>query len=470
MDRAPNVVWLNVDSVRSDRTTMDGYHRQTTPEMASIAARERGQAFTDCIAHAMWSLPSDASILTGTHPSYHGTGLWNEVLPSEIPTVPERFSELGYQTAAVSQNAYCSESTGLDRGFDQFESVNKSNLLQSAGPRILLKFLTHLRSHSAGFTLSSGRHRSDYLALEVARRRLSALDESEDPFFMFVHTLGAHLPYVPPLSFRGEFTNDLDIGAEEAVDVAHELSSDHHAAIARGCSFTERERAALNATYDALVRSVDRYVGSLFEYVQRLDGPTVFVVTGDHGDLLGEHGVLGHKLSLHDGLVRVPMVVHGLPGLTAVDSDTLVQHADVMAALLAAAGAPASARADLVGRDPREETREYALSQRGSDTYEKTVETVREHEPSADLDRFHPGLVHAVRSDDFKLVQSERGAELYRLPDEETDVLDANPSVASGHRSFLERERPEESPRSGRQREMSQATKDRLADLGYVQD
>ena len=473
METRPNVVWLTLDSVRADRTSMGAGDHETTPEMARIASRSDGQAFTNCIAHAMWSLPSDASILTGTYPSSHGTGLWNEVLPAEITTVPERFSELGYHTAAVSQNAYCSESTGLARGFAQFDLVHKSNLLRSVGPWTLLKYALKARTHSGGYTLSMDEHRSDYLALDLARRRLRSFQGADEPFFMFVHTLGAHLPYAPPLSFRDAFTDGIELSTDEAVERAIEASANHYRSTAHRCDFSPSTREAIDAMYDGLVAYSDWYVGSFFDYLRSLDlGPTVFVVTADHGDLLGEHGVLGHQLSLHEGLINVPMVVHGLPSLTDVAQDVVVQHTDVMQALLEAAGASTDSLAGFHGRDPRSDSRTYAVSQRGSDTYETAMDQVREHDPTADLDWFHPGLLHAVRSDGFKLLRSARGEELYELPDERTDVLEEYPSVASGHRSFLDRflDRIGERQSTDAQREMSDALKDQLADLGYVTD
>ncbi|SFR67290.1 sulfatase [Halogeometricum limi] len=472
-DRRPNIVWLTLDSVRADRTSMAGYRRNTTPEMQRIADESDGQAFTNCVSHAMWSLPSDSSILTGTYPSHHGTGLWNDVLPEDITTIPERFSELGYRTAALSQNAYCSDSTGLSRGFDEFTWMDKSNLLQTAGPKILAKYLLGLRKHSAGYTTTPSRHRPEFIATELAKRRISSYSESDDPFFMFVHTQGAHLPYIPPLPYRDAFTDDIELSTEEAVEVAFEKSTNYYREIANGCEFAPEEKEAIDAMYDGVLAYADQQVGDLYDHIQSLDaGPTIFVVTGDHGDLLGEHGVLGHQFSLHDGLVNVPTVVHGLPSATDVADDALVQHTDVMEMLLAEAGAPDSMLSELQGIDPRTEERTYALSQRGNETYETAVQQITKHNPNADVSRFQSGLLHAVRSDDYKWLRGDRGDELYRLSDEDTDVSAEYPAVADDHREFFETfsERLGTGRRNSQKREMSSAMKKQLSDLGYVMD
>ena len=80
--RRPNIVWITLDSVRADHTSVAGYHRDTTPNLERIAGRPGGTALTNCFAHANWSLPSVASMLTGTYPAYLGTGSHNSVPPS----------------------------------------------------------------------------------------------------------------------------------------------------------------------------------------------------------------------------------------------------------------------------------------------------------------------------------------------------------------------------------------------------
>lgn len=444
----------------------------TTPELARIADQPDGTAFTECTSHAMWSLASDASILTGTSPAEHGTGLWNEVLPTDIPTVPERFSKLGYYTAGLSHNGHFTEATGLSRGFDRFKWVTKSDLLDAAGPKILLKYLARLRRESAGYTAPLDHHRSDYISKEITEQWVRSLAGDNEPFFMFVHTLGAHLPYVPPLPERRAFGADLPMSPDEAVDIAYDLSSNYSREIADGCDLDAEEQAALDAMYDALVRYVDRQVGALFDAFQTLDiGPTVFVVTSDHGDLLGEQGVIGHQFLLHDAITNVPMVVHGLPSLAAVPGDQLVQHTDIMWALLREAGATPQDLAEMNGHDPREHRREFALSQRGTDSFQTALASVREYDPEFSAEKFHPGLLHTVRTPEYKYLQSDRGEAFHALPDESTDVSKEHPQRVERFQSFLDEHIATADRReSSTDRELTDAMKQQLEELGYVVD
>lgn len=472
MQEKPNIVWVTLDSIRQDRTTMAGHDRDTTPNMAAIANRQDGTAFTECISHGMWSLTSDASVLTGLYPSQHGTGLWNEVLPGEVKTIPERFSDLGYRTAGLSHNGHFNEATGLARGFDRFEWVHKKNLLSTVGPRILTKYLLNMRSESAGYTAPLDHHRSDYLSTRYARSWVDDLAGGQQPFFMFIHMLGAHLPYVPPLPYQDEFTDEIELAPDEAVDIAYDRSINYYREIAEGCDYADDVQAAIESQYDGLVRYVDEKIGELFSYIDRLTtGPTVFVVTADHGDLLGERGIMAHQFVLDDGLINVPMVVHGLPSLAQVGENSLVQHIDIMRALLIEAGATPEELSDMEGIDPRETQREYTLSQRGGNTYETAISEVRDHNPDFDARQYQPGLVHAVRSSQHKLVQGEETESFYDLTDETTDILAQNRATATAYRDFLERSLEEfEEIHDSAELEVDAAMRQQLKDLGYVVD
>lgn len=470
MQERPNIVWITLDSIRQDRTNMGEYERNTTPHMERIAERDTATAFTDCIAHGIWSLTSDASVLSGLYPSQHGTGFWNDVLPDDVRTVPERFSDLGYHTAGLSTNGYLTEATGLDRGFDRFEWVNKSNLLKTVGPRILLKYLLRLRTESAGYTAPLDYHRSDYLSTQYAKSWIDDFAGTAEPFFMFVHMLGAHIPYVPPLPYRAEFTDDIDLPSDDAVDIAYDTSLNYYREIAHGCEHSPSVQDAIDSQYDGLVKYVDRKIGTLFDYVDATTrGPTVFVVTADHGDLLGERGILGHQLVVHDGLINVPLVVHGLPSLAALPRESLVQHIDVMRALLREAGASTSDLADMEGVDPRQTTRQYALSQRGHDTYEKAIDEIRHHRADFDADPYQPGLLHSVRSHTHKFVQGSEHERFYELPDETENLRPSQEGMAAKYRRFLEDSLDSfEEIHDSAEREVSDAMRRQLQDLGYV--
>src|SRR6056297_3311839 len=138
MTDRPNVIWLTLDSLRQDHTTMGGYHRETTPQIQAIANRSDGTSYSSCSSHSRSSATSIPSILSGTYPSRHGTYYEGRSgFPDELPLVAELLQDVGYHTAAVSNNGYASSLTGVDRGFDEFTLLGSKplDILRSAGLR-----------------------------------------------------------------------------------------------------------------------------------------------------------------------------------------------------------------------------------------------------------------------------------------------------------------------------------------------
>lgn len=444
---------------------MGGHHRDTTPKMQRIASLPGGEAFSQCIATAMWSMPSIASMLTGTYPQYHGMGPQTEVLPADVETVAERFVEQGYHTAALSGNAYFAEETGLDRGFEQFEKVDASNFVRTADVRSLLKFVLGIRRHSAGFSLDKRKHRPDYLLNELVKRRLRSFAGRDEPFFFVTHYHGAHHPYYPPRPYQGAYTDEIGMDPAEASEIAFDRTTDVFREIARGESFDAAEWDAIRAMYDTLVAYTDGIVGDLFNHVRSLDlDDTIVVITADHGDLLGEGNLLSHKLVLHDALVRVPLIVHGFDDLLGRGGD-LVQHVDVMKTILESIGG----RTDgLHGFDLRNRSREFAISQRGPKTSEG-LDIIQSHNPDFDRSVFHESALTALRSTEYKYQRSDNRSELFELPDETEDVSARYPEKVAEFDQYLTEWTADHERRSieSAEAEFSEKVQQQLADLGY---
>jgi len=464
-----NVLWLTLDSVRGDRTSVGGCDRDTTPTLARIGSRSDGAAGT-CFAHGIWSQPSVASMLTGTYPSTHGTGLANERLPGSITTVAERFSRAGYRTVGVSANAYFSETTGTDRGFDQFDFVSGPELAREAGPRGVASFLRNARRFSGGLTLDRQKHSPDFLLSEIVRDRLQSAADREAPFFLAAHFSGAHHPYYPSPAFRDQFADDLDISADAAADLAFNESTDIYAHLAEDGFTTDQIREAVIAMYDAKIAQADAVVDRVLSTLDRLGigDETIVVVTADHGDLLGELGLRSHKLLLHDGLIRVPIAVRGSERLSGIEFG-LSQHTDVMQTLLAELGIETDG---MQGERLDLGSREMAIAQRGDETYQKTTDAVAEHDPTFGNEHIIPGMLTAARTDEWKYVTNGETAVLYELPDEEEDVSARHPAVADHLETELddwldEYGTLEEATGSA---DFDEDVADQLADLGYIVD
>ena len=422
---ARDLVWITLESVRQDHTSLGGYDRDTTPFLRTLSARPGSATFTNCFSHDIWTRSSSASILTGLTPSAHRTWSEDARLSRDIPTIPEALRDAGYRTVCVSPNPQLSEVTGLARGFDHFHYLGKSTLLREAGIPTMIRYLAGLNRHSAGFTRDTPKHSLGYLNVALARRHVDAAVDDGDPLFLYVHLGDSHHPYYPPKPYQDRFADGFEMSVDEALAVSMDMSTDLHGHIARGVPFADDEWNAIHAMYDAGICHVDETTRRIIDYAEaRLDDPLV-VVTSDHGELLGERGLLAHMIAVNDAVSHVPLVVSGVSGLAGTH-DGIVQHADAMQTVLSEAGIEADVP---VGVDLRDESREFAVTQRGGDRAAEKLEAIGILDPSFDAARYHVGDLTSLRTPEYRYAESESGRELFELPDETYDVGDERPDV-----------------------------------------
>lgn len=472
MERRPNVLFVTLDSVRHDHTSVHGYERDTTPALRRIADRPDGAIFDSCIAHGKHTPKSSASILTGTYPSVHRFGYEDSVLDPNVKTIAERFSEAGYRTVCVSNNGFISEETGFRRGFDDFVVVPKDPLeiIRTAGPITTAKFLTNIRRHSAGLTTDIHRHSGAYITTAIVKQRLRKCERVDKPFFFYIHYNEPHRAYHPPLAWLDTFSDSYEMSPSEAGNFAMEVHHNLSEMVAQGCPFSDDEWAALKALYDAEIKYTDSFIGTLFDTVEDRFKDTITIVTADHGENFGERGALAHRYLLDDAIVHVPLVTHGFP---ADGTDQLVQHTDVMRTILEHVEADANG---VQGIDLTTDTREFAISQDG----EVSLEGLVKLNPGFDTKKFLEidGTMlperSVLRTSEFALIKGVDGtSELYALPDETRDVSDRYLDVKSELQEQLETwvtdsGQHDDSRKIGR--DISEELKQRLSSMGYLDD
>ncbi|WP_436935080.1 sulfatase [Halovenus marina] len=460
MSEHPNIIWLTLDSVRYDHTSMSGYERNTTPNLQALANRDDGVSFSSCFSHARSSPASVPSILSGTYPSRHRTYFGNSTqFPGELPLVSELLSDVGYRTIGVSNNGYASALTGLDRGFDSFTLLGSTprEILQSVGVTNLLKYLVNIRRHSVGFSTDFHAHSGAYLLNELTKEELQA---SEQPLFCYVHYNEPHRAYHPPLPYLDTFTDDIEMGPEEAASVAMDVHHNLVDIVANGCDLSEAEMEALIAMYDAEIAYTDELVGNLLDLIDdRLD-ETIVVVTADHGELFGEDDMLAHKYSLHNAVLNVPMVVAGISDLS---ESGVVQHSDIVRTALEIASADTET---IQGVDLRTDSREYAISQSG----EGDLDPLLDRNPDFDRAKFYTGEYSAAQDGEYKYVQRSDDPRLYRLPDEDENLTEECDERASEMDAWLSEwlETEGKPVGTGSEVEVDDTMRERLADLGYL--
>lgn len=461
-----DIVWITMESTRYDHTSLGDYNRETTPNLERMADAEDGRSFEMAFSHGIWTLASSASILTGTHPAYHGTGISRNTLPGEVRTVPERFRRAGYRTVGFSSVPHIGPESDLDRGFEEFRMEKPENWHRLCGYRSLAKYLLLLRRHGGGYSTNGDYHAQSYLLTEGIKHQLARRTNQSEPLFLYAHYGDTHHPYVPPLSYLDRFYHSLS--SDRARDLALDMTRNLTGKIADDQPFTDREWRALKALYDATMAYVDSQIGAVFEYVRNRDD-TILVVTADHGELFGEEGLLAHKITTHDAVCHVPLVVYGPTGVIEHGSE-LVQPIDVVRTLAAESGADTTG---LQGHDLRTGRREHAVIQRGWKRAKRNLDAIEEHAPDAERPDTYEGDLTTLRTPTFKLEYGDDHRALFLPPDEETDRTHRFPDVAERLAEAASTVHDIDGPggeRSEEDDEYSPSTKERLRDLGYVME
>ncbi|MEA2651667.1 MAG: hypothetical protein QOI85_1388 [Chloroflexota bacterium] len=325
MAARPNIVCIVLDSVRASNCSAYGYERTTTPHLDRLAAD--GALYEQATSVGSWTLPVHTSLFTGVYPLRHGVTVSAHALAPDVPTLAEQLAAAGYRTACFSNNAYISSASGLTRGFEHVDELwRRTNPRGVSLPRLsqrikdlerrgpLLRPLVGLlrRARRARTILKAWRSRKDSGATHTNERIGEWLRDTPDdrPFFIFVNYMETHEPYLPPYPFNRSF-----VSARFSPWRVVRSTGRRDEILAQQGRTRDEDLEILEAMYDGTVRYADEKVAELTEMLRadgRLDA-TFLAVTSDHGDAFGEHGHLGHRLTLYEELLRVPLVIRYPP-------------------------------------------------------------------------------------------------------------------------------------------------------------
>ena len=313
----PDILLVVWNSCRQDRLSAYGYAKDTTPWLRSFAAEATlfREAFTPC----PWSGPARASLFTGLLPLHHGLrqGAGDRVAAG-IPLLAETLRASGYETVGFSADELVSGPTGIDSGFDRMTTLPQDDGCMARAVDVLASVEEWLRG------------------------RRNAPDGTRKPLFVLVNLMDLQLPRRPPPEDLAAIAGD----SAGSPAVRRALLVDPLGAVGHvlGVKRIDREAvAAMGTVYDATTRALDRSTGRLVELLRReaLRSDPVIALVADHGEHLGEHGHLGHEMSLFEGVLRIPLVLRWPGRLEAGRVETAqVRLQDLYPTLLEAADVP----------------------------------------------------------------------------------------------------------------------------------
>jgi arylsulfatase A-like enzyme len=312
-----NCILVSIDALRPDHLGCYGYHRDTSPNIDRLAAGGTmwQRAFTTCPG----STAGHASMLTGLFTLSHGAYVNAIHLPEEAVTAAEVFKQNGYSTAAFTTNWFISPDVGFGQGFDCFVDNGYGLILKTATPKTIM----------LGLALSQTILRVVQWPGRPSRLEIdSALDwirsRRRHRFFMFLHIMDAHSPYIPPEGIAGRFGGgDLSRGYIQRL---------HDESLSR--TLTAEESSFLIDRYDEEILAADLKIGMLTDGLERLGilDQTLIILLADHGEVMdeGEGKQFGHGTLDYGGL-RIPLIMH-LPGVIPVRNEErgTVQCIDIL--------------------------------------------------------------------------------------------------------------------------------------------
>src|SRR3954452_1120081 len=285
-DPAQNILLVTIDTLRADAIGASGNATVSTPWIDRLAAG--GVRFDQAHASTVVTLPSHANILSGVYPFRHGV---RENAGFRFPETTETLATLlrarGYRTGAFVSAFPLDSRFGLTRGFDVYDD-------------------RFPKSDATAFRVPERRGADTVTAalrwIDGAAPAASAAP-GDRPWFAWVHLYEPHFPYAPPEPYASRYRDRPYFG----------------------------EIAAADAALEPLLQRV-------------LDGasvrPTLVILTGDHGEALGEHGEMTHGLFAYEATLHVPLILYQPRLLTPRVVAMPVRHVDILPTILDAIGAP----------------------------------------------------------------------------------------------------------------------------------
>lgn len=312
-----HVLLITVDTLRADGIGAYGTGKVPTPAVDRLSAD--GTTFMNAISPAPYTLPALASIHSGVDPSVHGVVRVSKKLGEEFTTLAERMSANGYKTAAIGTNDFLTAPLNLLQGFEDRELYP----WRAANANFGLKLLGAFRPESYNpWATTSDLGKSAVLWINENHR---------SPFFLWVHFFDPHHPYVPS---KAHFpANPPTARFSEGFGKGREAQR-------RLVLLSEAEKNWISDLYYAEVRDVDEQVGNILDALKDVGAydDALIVFSSDHGEELWEHGGLGHGLTLHDEVLRVPYIIKPPGGKESRTFEPTVSTVTIMPTVLELCG------------------------------------------------------------------------------------------------------------------------------------
>lgn len=266
-------IFIVLDTLRYDHTSLYGYHRKITPFLEKLAAD--GVVYNHAFSTSSWTLPAHVSLFTGKDLSQHGVVAPKDSISEDYPLAAEIFQVKGFLTAAFTGGGFVEDSYGFYRGFQYYSNEPGNVFSMNSAERVFNHFRNYIK-----------RFRGNDL-------------------FIFLHTYQMHAPYKAPRPYIERINKDAEgnlFGVSKFIQHKHEYFK----------PLAETKRQQLIDLYDASILYADEaLLGNTIDYLKKegIYENAMMVVLSDHGEEFYDHGSWEHGHSLYNELIKIPLVI-----------------------------------------------------------------------------------------------------------------------------------------------------------------
>jgi arylsulfatase len=333
-ERKWNLLMVTNDQHRADCLGCYGNPVIRTPRTDALASE--GVRFGSHFVHAPQCVPSRASLHTGRYPHVTRVPSNAYVLPDSEDTLAKVLNASGYATACVGEMPFAPRAyTGgfqqvlaSNKQYDQFLAAQNLHSPKTEGP---------FQAQPVPWTDDL-----DETAFFASHARDFLKAHRDNPFFLHINFRRPHHPFNPPAPFDKMYLGAKFPASHVRAGEMANKPPQQQAALENSVGFDLRTMSAadldrVKAYYYGMISENDKYIGTVLDELkaQGLDDHTVVVFNADHGEMLGDHGLLFKGSYMYDGVTQTPLIVRApgkIPSNTVVDS--LVEEIDVMPTLL----------------------------------------------------------------------------------------------------------------------------------------
>ncbi len=344
----PNIVVIVLDAVRAKNLPFYGYRHDTTPFLSSI--KNELAIYENAISSSYWTMPSVASLFTGMYTSAHGLLVDGCTLDEGLLSLPVILKQNDYRCAGFVRNVYVSEYTGLNRGFDDFYTKYSVDELKEIAAGFSNRWGNNSKAQAVGKSAKSNtdklKKKPSKALLRMADMLIDAgssrfvsdfstwIDKHKDgPFFAFFQFLETHSPCRTPLGHTLKHFSFKE--TYKRLSINH----DHLKFLMGDCKMEADDFSTLQSIYDNSIRYTDGLIKNIVHLLKknRVYDNTWLIILSDHGDNLGEHGLMFHYFCLYDELIKIPLLMK-YPASVKITGKIpqVVQNVDILPTILSA--------------------------------------------------------------------------------------------------------------------------------------